>query len=235
MSDQHPSHEHAAIHALPAHLYPFTIELFALTDPAGTHGAIHTVHVTDQGVATLPTRAELGRAAWMRMTFADGMVDEIWPDPHQPSDRTDMTDDIPEAHIADAHIADARRRIAAHGWMIQGVADIHDDTGAEDIMFTVGLTEAGLPELVWHAIPRGGPAARLAQTVLNDLARLSTGEELVCGRVYTVGLDDETRLTVVGLTVVERELAKPLGLAYAMYGRERVRYLVIEPVGENQA
>lgn len=135
-----------------------------------------------------------------------------------------MTDD-PAIQLA---IADARRRIAAHGWMIQGVHNLEDETG--DWMFTVGLTEAGLPELVLSGIPRHVVAQGIAETVINHLARLSLSEELESGRLYGAGLDDGTEVTVV-----ERELEKPLGLALAMYGRERVRYLVIEPVGENSA
>lgn len=123
------------------------------------------------------------------------------------------------------YITDARRRILAYGWMIQGVADVNDSSGLNDQLYTVGLTDAGLPELVLCGIPRNTMAQNAATAVLNHLARQSLAQELVAGRRYPSGLDDDTPVEVVA-----KEPVQVLGLALALYGRERVRCLVVEPV-----
>ena len=67
--------------------------------------------------------------------------------------------------------------IAAHGWMVQGVLP---RVGDPDVPFayTVGLTVAGLPELVVSGMPVG-----LAHEILNVAARRSTVTEFRPGQV----------------------------------------------------
>lgn len=235
MSEPHDRHAHlrTAIHNLPAHVYPFTIELFALDDPDGAAGPIYTLQVPEQGVVTLPDRAELGQPAWLRLTYADGRVDDIWPPQIHPSrDRTLTPGALTPGTVPTQaqSVTDAKLRIAAHGWMIQGVEDAHDASGADDYIFTVGLTQAGLPELVWEGIPRNPVGKSAAVAIINSLARRSLDLELRAGGVYPSGLGDDTRVTVV-----DKQLGRPLKLADSVYGAERVRYLVIEPVMDDSA
>jgi hypothetical protein len=70
-------------------------------------------------------------------------------------------------------------KIAKFGWVIQGVLPRQGD---KDIPFayTVGLTEAGLPELVISGLPVG-----TAQSILNTAARQSLETSLRPGQALT--------------------------------------------------
>lgn len=205
------------MHSLPGMAYPLTIEFYAPDDPMGEREPLHRLEIGEAGVIALPTLAELGQPAWLLVRYADGTTDDIWPP--QLRDRN-----------TEASLELARYKIASHGWMIQGVEDVDDDTGAGDMMFTVGLTERGRPELVMCGIPRYGQAREIAQHVINHLAVLSIAKELVPGRAYPAALADGS-----DVTVVDKAVDKPLTAAWQMYSRNRVRHLVIEPVVENQA
>lgn len=80
--------------------------------------------------------------------------------------------------------------IAKHGWAVTGVSEdgacgapgcTSKHTVNDPFLYTVGLTAAGLPELLLEHVPY-----RTAATVLNDLARQSTAAELLPGQVYRV-------------------------------------------------
>lgn len=211
-----------AIHDLPAEYYPITIDCFPLSDPDGAGQAVHTVTVDGAGVLAMPPLHELGQPVWLRVTYGNGQVEQMRPrtvDELVAAART--PDELAEA--ANVAVADAKRRIHAQGWMVQGVASSSDASGDGDMMFTVGLTEAGLPELVIIGIPRDPAGHAVAVAVLNHLARLSLADELVAGGVYPAGLDEAE------VTVTDRQPGKPLSLAWLMYGRDRVRHLLIEP------
>lgn len=214
-SDQSP--RHFTMHSLPNMAYPLTIEFYAPDDPMRAREPLRRLEIGEAGVIALPTLEELGRPAWLHVTYADGTTDDLWP-PQLRDRNTEAALDL------------VRTKIATHGWMIQGVEDVNDNSGAEDMMFTVGLTERGRPELVMYGIPRYGAARDIAQHVINHLAALSIAEELEPGRAYPAALADGSNVTVV-----DKDVDKPLTAAWQMYSRNRVRHLVIEPVGENQA
>lgn len=101
--------------------------------------------------------------------------------------------------------------VAEHGWMVMSIGEGEHAPG---FTFTVGLTGAGLPEVVVYGLP-----GDVAGTVLNDVARrLLDGERMPDGvavprvlRGYDVQLWDATWLQ------------DPLGAAFRLYGRDRVR------------
>ena len=99
--------------------------------------------------------------------------------------------------------------IAKHGWMIQGVFPREGDIDVP-FAYTVGLTEAGLPELVIAGL--GWPDAG---HILNDAARRHTADEILPGA------------TVDGVASVPfRAVAAPLAevnMARNLYGADRVR------------
>lgn len=66
--------------------------------------------------------------------------------------------------------------IAEHGWMVQGVFPTEHDREAP-FAYTVGLTVAGLPELVISGLP-----ADIAQQLLNAAAKQTLGSELRPGQ-----------------------------------------------------
>lgn len=216
MSPQQPP-RHVTLHALPDHAYPLVIEFFALDDPQRERGPVHRLEMAEAGAVALPTLDELGGPAWLHVIYADGQTDDIWPE-----QRHD--------HTHEAVLDAARNRIAVYGWMIQGVEDVEDPTGLKDMMFTVGLTERGRPELVMYGVPRNPAVREVAQHVLNDLARRSLAEELVAGRAYPAAVADGSEVTVS-----PQDLEKPLTLAWQLYGKSKVRHLVIEPVAGDPA
>jgi hypothetical protein len=86
-----------------------------------------------------------------------------------------------------AHI---RKLIAEHGWAIQGVGD----TATEPpFSYTVGMTEAGLPELVIV-----GLSHETGGVILNMLAKQSLAEELVVGRRYDLVNGDRVLTCLIG-------------------------------------
>lgn len=99
--------------------------------------------------------------------------------------------------------------IAEHGWMVQGVFPTADDP-CVGFCYTVGLTTAGLPELVIAGLPYETSGA-----LLNDAARVHLAEEITPGA------------TVDGVaTVPFRAVDAPLSevnMARNLYGAENVR------------
>jgi hypothetical protein len=80
----------------------------------------------------------------------------------------------------DDYLADCRMVIAEHGWMVQGVFPTVDDHAAP-FAYTVGLCQAGLPELVTVGLP-----AEPATVFLNALARRTLEAEPKVGDRWTV-------------------------------------------------
>src|SRR5689334_16622824 len=76
----------------------------------------------------------------------------------------------------DAYLAECRRVIAEHGWMVQGVFPTEDAPGAP-FAYTIGMTVAGLPEMVIS-----GLAANTAGAILNTAALLHLDRELRAGQ-----------------------------------------------------
>lgn len=105
-----------------------------------------------------------------------------------------------------------RQVIREQGWAVKGVGPY--------IAYTVGMTDAGLPELVLIGVPVE-PAAR----VLNELARRSLDAELVPGRLYRVA----EAARAFGVREVPAEPARRLMVyATAVYG-DRWRVLEVLP------
>jgi predicted Abi (CAAX) family protease len=121
---------------------------------------------------------------------------------------------VNEAHrqaMLQRYLAAVRERIREHGWVIQGVVDPADGAAAEPMAYTVGLTDAGLPEL-WLPV---APLERGA-VILNRLARQSLAEELVPGKPYQVeGLPGDV-FTVQPVDPVDA--ATCLVMAFNLYG-----------------
>lgn len=122
--------------------------------------------------------------------------------------------------------------IRERGWMVQGVFD--PTAERPPYMYTVGLTEAGLPELAFDDIPvEPGEEqyvfAALGTRALNVLAKQSLAEALEVDRVYSVDLGDlgAAAVRVVVAPVEPTEAGIWPGLAFARYGRGRVRLLLV--------
>lgn len=127
-------------------------------------------------------------------------------------------------------LAQYRASIARSGWVVTGVAeDNRCDTpgctsphGPQDpFLYTVGLTDAGLPELLVRHLD-----ARRSALLLNALARRSVGEALTLGGRYT-----EVGLTVTALHVPAAEARSVCKVARALYGDARLRVLEMVPAG----
>jgi hypothetical protein len=95
--------------------------------------------------------------------------------------------------------------------MVQGVFSTEADPGP-NFAYTVGLTEAGLPELVITGLPHHDLAAEL----LNTAARLHLADEIRAGR-------EVTEAATVALRAVDAP-GTIAGPAFALYGR-RVRFV----------
>lgn len=103
--------------------------------------------------------------------------------------------------------------IAEHGWMVQGVFPRAGDEGTP-FSYTVGLTAAGLPELVISGLP-----AELAGELLNTAAHQSLTTEFTAGQVLTDAAS-------VPLRVVEAPAAE-VNVAHRLYpGSVRALQLV---------
>lgn len=101
--------------------------------------------------------------------------------------------------------------IAKHGWMVQGVFPTRNDPDAP-FAYTVGLTAAGLPELVIS-----GLSAETSCALLNNAARRSLGEEFKPGQV----LDG---IASVPFRVVDAPSAE-VNMAHHLYEDRDVRAL----------
>lgn len=100
-------------------------------------------------------------------------------------------------------------RIARDGWVVQA-HNLSTELGG-NVTYTVGLTDADLPELAIAGLPH-----EVAGVILNDCARTHLGVQIRAGLVYyTAG---GTTVKVVDAPGVEGPLAR------ALYGA-RVRFL----------
>lgn len=125
-----------------------------------------------------------------------------------------------------------REIIRRHGWAVTGVAeDGRCDTPGctnhagggrhEPMLYTVGLTAMGRPELLVRRL-----VAARAATLLNAVARQS-----VEGRVALVaGLTYQAAgLTVAAVRLPARDVNDLCKVARHLYGRHRVRVLELHP------
>ncbi len=139
-----------------------------------------------------------------------------------------------------AFLAQARSMIHEHGWLVQGVTNTecaccpggkpaHHAEDLDPYLYTAGLTEAGLPELVLRMPGRDSREwLRAGQRLLNACASHSLHEELVVGHSYPIGIV-RGRSATVGTPTIARDGGVWLGTAYALYGRGAVRALEILP------
>lgn len=111
----------------------------------------------------------------------------------------------------DAYDRSCQALIAEHGWMIQGVFPTEKDPGVE-FCYTVGLTVAGLPELVISGLPY-----ETAGILLNIAAERSLGDEIKAGDV----LDG---IASVPFQVIAAPLAE-VNMARHLYGFAKVTAL----------
>lgn len=72
------------------------------------------------------------------------------------------------------HLRNVREKIMKHGWMVQGV---FGDEGGPGFAYTIGLTEAGLPELLIS----GNLDNQVAMQLLNAAAALHVANEFQPG------------------------------------------------------
>lgn len=114
-----------------------------------------------------------------------------------------------------AYLLTCRETIARHGWMIQGVFPTEESPGVE-FSYTVGLTAAGLPELVISGLPMN-----LAGTLLNDAARLSLATAVEPG-------DTITTIASVAFNVIAAPKAE-IGLARRLCGEHAKALQLIWP------
>lgn len=111
----------------------------------------------------------------------------------------------------DAYMLGLAEKILQYGWVVQGVFPVKD--GELGFAYTVGLTVAGLPELVLS-----GAYSEQAQNILNAAAQVHVGEELKPG----VETND---IANVPFRVISAPHAE-IGIAQRMYG-PRVRAVQI--------
>lgn len=100
----------------------------------------------------------------------------------------------------DAYDRQSLSVIAEHGWMIQGV---FDTDGGPGFAYTVGLTPAGLPELVMSGLDHNTMA-----TLLNGAAKRALANELKAGGLL-VGIASVT-FQVVAAPTAEVNMARHL-------------------------
>ncbi|MEV0269785.1 DUF4262 domain-containing protein [Hamadaea sp. NPDC050747] len=126
----------------------------------------------------------------------------------------------------DQYAAQLRQVIAEHGWAIQMV---HGDLQDPPFSYTVGLTEAGLPELIILGLP-----TNVAGQILNKLARQSLESELDVDARYDLPNGDATLPYLIG-SVSTANVRRYLKLATVLYDRHRIRALqVIWPSKEGR-
>jgi hypothetical protein len=107
---------------------------------------------------------------------------------------------------------DWREGIARHGWL---VISVPDDGARPGFQFTAGLTEQDLPELIVYGLGDdvGGHA-------LNDVAqRMVDGARYADGEVVPDVLEGDYRTQLWDVTWLQ----DPLGAAFRLYGKDRVR------------
>lgn len=122
--------------------------------------------------------------------------------------------DASEEQARQAFLDMIRAGIREHGWVVQFTQRRTGTVG-----YTVGLTDAGLPELAIFSAP-----PEVAAAILNDLARQSLADELAPGREYTVAIADKP-FEVFPLPGMHRAVL--LRTATAVYG-SRVKALRVQ-------
>lgn len=131
-----------------------------------------------------------------------------------------------------------RKLIEQHGWAVTGYDGERCDNPAcsggphpgliEPVLYTAGLTAAGLPELVIK-----GASAHIATHMLNGLAKVSLGTELVPGVAYPAP-EPLAGAPVMVEVMSAADTATVCKIANALYGRGRVRALeVVETCGSH--
>ncbi len=132
--------------------------------------------------------------------------------------------------------------IETHGWMVMAVSDLGCDnhaahpggpvcSGDDPYLYTVGLTQAGRPELVLRLPGRNSMEwLKAGHRILNQVAAYSRDRELAVGDVLPVGVVSWRRLTVAPGPPLSREPGGVWpGYAVQRYGRARIRLLEIVP------
>lgn len=118
----------------------------------------------------------------------------------------------------DQYAARLRQVIAEHGWAVQTV---HGDLIDPSFSYTVGLTEAGLPELIIVGLPE-----RTAGLILNQLARRALEKELDVGQKCELPNGDGSLSYLIG-SVSPANVRKYLKIAAVLYDRNRIRSLQV--------
>lgn len=127
-------------------------------------------------------------------------------------------------------LARMRAGIRTHGWVITGVGENnqcsvpdcshrHDTRHQEPSLYTAGLTERGLPELLIERVP-----VAAAGEILNGLAVRSVTEPLVPGTLYRLGAAGSFSVS----PVPDREARATCKIARVLYGT-RLRVLRVDP------
>lgn len=118
-----------------------------------------------------------------------------------------------------------REKIKQHGWIVQGV---FDNETFNPFLYTVGLTEAGLPELMLSMPGRQSEEwFRFGQRLLNKFGQQSTSKELEIGKSYPCGFG--SLIIDVVEPVISNDGLWP-GTAYEFYGHD-TRLLELKPQG----
>jgi len=132
----------------------------------------------------------------------------------------------------------ARVAIREHGWVVQGVSDhgcqcceqvgrAPRQTGRDPYLYTAGLTDAGLPELLLRLTGRNTNEWMDTGTrMLNRIGRHSLHGGLVAGQF--IRIREGISVTIAEPPPFSRETIWP-GLAYELYGKHRVRVVEVLP------
>lgn len=123
----------------------------------------------------------------------------------------------PEWHDrADEHLKTLQEMIKQYGWTVQGVFDAE---GGPFFSYTVGLTEAGLPELIVSGL---GPQQGIV--VLNNAAKVHSREELEHGHT-------SEEIITVEMRVIDAPRAE-IGMATRLYGETARAVQIVWPDDE---
>jgi len=141
--------------------------------------------------------------------------------------------------MSETALTKARALIKEHGWVVEAVSDLGCEccqdaghtphkSGKDPYLYTVGLTAAGLPELLL-TLPGKNSREWLTtgHRALNHLGQHSLHDELTIGQVIPVGIGAITA-TVQRPPRFNRDSIWP-GLAFALYGWDRVRLIQVVP------
>lgn len=135
----------------------------------------------------------------------------------------------------------ARIIIHEQGWVVQGVSDhgclcctaagrTPRKTGMDPYLYTAGLTEVGLPELLLRLTGKNSPEwINTGIRMLNRIGRhsLHAEPELGIGQLVQTGNGGITA-TITDPPVFSRDTVWP-GLAYELYGHHRPRFVEVLP------